>query len=68
MLVADKQLRQARTEACKQCPHVERVGGTRILRCSACGCFVAPNALLLNAECPHGRWPASPSPTPGDAA
>lgn len=67
MLLAGKQLRQARRDACAQCPYVERVGGTRILRCTECGCFVAANVALPDAECPRGRWPVPPTPTTGDA-
>ncbi len=47
---ADLTERERRYNICQQCP--ER----RHDRCGLCGCFIKTKTILLNSECPIGKW------------
>lgn len=42
--------RERRYGICLRCPDRKRD------RCSLCGCFIKTKTILLNSECPAGRW------------
>lgn len=42
--------RERRYGICLQCPDRKHD------RCSLCGCFIKTKTILLNSECPAGRW------------
>lgn len=46
-LVSDKRL-----EICKTCPHYNLDWG----RCEKCGCIMKFKTIIMNSECPIGKW------------
>jgi hypothetical protein len=41
-----------RLEICGRCEKFEE----RTSRCEACGCFMSYKTMLMNSECPLGKW------------
>jgi len=47
---ADLTERERRYNICLQCPDRKHD------RCGLCGCFIKTKTILLNSECPVGKW------------
>jgi hypothetical protein len=45
---------QKRLEICKTCPYYDK----NLTRCEKCGCFMEFKTLLMDSECPIGKWKA----------
>jgi hypothetical protein len=47
-----KQMSADRMEICNKCEHLDKT----LYTCNKCGCFMKAKTLLVNSECPIGKW------------
>jgi len=48
----DKNLAKNRQSICDNCPFYDNASKT----CAECGCYMPKKTLLVNSECPLGKW------------